>query len=764
MTAAAVPINAGRVRRIRKDLALRRVEVLLEVSRRCAMATRLDDILAVLIEMTSREIDCDRGTLFLNDAETGELYSRVAQGDLTREIRILNTSGIAGHVFQSGEGLIIDDPYGDPRFNASVDERTGYRTRNILCVPVRTMAGDIIGVMQSLNKREGDFSRDDLQLLAEMTSQTAIALQSVRYVEQIDRIRIKEMAFLEMVSEISAELDLSALLGRVVVETTAMLGAERATIFLHDPGTNTLFSRVASGSDFNEIRFPAHLGIAGAVYTSAATMNIPYAYADLRFNPSFDRQTGFFTRSILCVPILNKLGKVIGVTQVLNKKGGVFTDEDEQRLKAFTAQIAIALENSKLFDDVRRMQGYNDSMLQSMSNGVITLDPEGRIVTCNAAGGRIWGAEPGAMIGKALADLIDADSLWVVERLATVKQRGVSDIFPDAALSINGVAKSVNLTVMPLLASEGSKDLGSMLMFDDISSEKRMKSTMARYMDPVIAAQMLDGDAHDLLGGVSAEATIMFTDVRGFTTITEEYGAQGTVSFLNEYFSLMVECIAKEGGMLDKFIGDAIMACFGLPLAHDDDPDRAARTAISMIGEMWRWNADRRQHGLKTVDMGVGLNTDMVVSGNIGSPKRMDYTVIGDGVNLASRLESACKAYSARILASESTVSKLRGTYRMRDIDLVIVKGKTQPVRVFELLDYHDANSFPQLADVVGHFNDGIVDYRAGRWDAAIGRFDTCRRLNPGDTLSKTYIGRCEALRAAPPVGDWDGVWVMQDK
>jgi adenylate cyclase len=764
MTANAAPINAGRARRIRKDLALRRVQVLLEVSRRCALATRLDDILVTLLEMTSRELDCDRGTLFLNDPETGELYSRVAQGDLIREIRILNNSGIAGSVFQSGEGLIIDDPYSDPRFNASVDERTGYRTRNILCVPVRTMAGDIIGVMQSLNKNVGGFSDDDLQLLAEMTSQTAIALQSVRYVEQIDRIRIKEMAFLEMVSEISAELDLSALLGRVVVETTRMLGAERATIFLHDPATNTLFSRVAVGGDFNEIRFPAHMGIAGAVFTSATTMNIPYAYADLRFNPAFDRQTGFFTRSILCVPILNKHGKVIGVTQVLNKKGGVFTDEDEQRLKAFTAQIAIALENSKLFDDVRRMQGYNDSMLQSMSNGVITLDPAGKVVTCNAAGGRIWGGEPLALIGRDFADLVDEAGKWVVERLATVKERGVSDVFPDAALSINGLAKSVNLTLMPLLASEGSKDLGSMLMFEDISNEKRMKSTMSRYMDPVIAAQMLDGDTHDLLGGVSAEATVMFTDVRGFTTITEEYGAQGTVSFLNEYFSLMVECISKEGGMLDKFIGDAIMACFGLPMAHDDDPDRAARTAISMISEMWRWNTDRRQHGLKTVDMGVGLNTDMVVSGNIGSPKRMDYTVIGDGVNLAARLESACKAYSARILASESTVSKLRGTYRMRDIDLVVVKGKTQPVRVFELLDYHDAKSFPHLPDVVGHFNDAIVDYRAARWDSAIGRFENCLKLNPGDALSKTYIGRCETLRAAPPVGDWDGVWVMKDK
>ncbi|NBW83438.1 adenylate/guanylate cyclase domain-containing protein, partial [bacterium] len=212
------------------------------------------------------------------------------------------------------------------------------------------------------------------------------------------------------------------------------------------------------------------------------------------------------------------------------------------------------------------------------------------------------------------------------------------------------------------------------------------------------------------------------------------------------------------------FIGDAIMACFGLPAAHDDDPDRAARAAISMIRELWEWNHERQAQGLKTVDMGVGLNTDMVVSGNIGSPKRMDYTVIGDGVNLASRLESACKAYSARILASETTVNKLRGTYRVRDIDLVVVKGKTQPVRVFEILDFHDNKTFPNLLDVVGHFGEGIEHYRAADWNKAIARFEKCLSLNPDDALSQTYINRCKTLQMQPPAPNWDGVWTMKEK
>jgi len=152
------------------------------------------------------------------------------------------------------------------------------------------------------------------------------------------------------------------------------------------------------------------------------------------------------------------------------------------------------------------------------------------------------------------------------------------------------------------------------------------------------------------------------------------------------------------------------------------------------------------------------------VSGNIGSKKRMDFTIIGDGVNLAARLESACKQYAARILISEFTYKKLRGTYRTREIDLVVVKGKTKPVAVHEVLDYHDDASFPNLMDVVNQFKDGLAKYRAGKWDAAIAAFRKGLRLNPHDTLSKIYIDRCEKLKLNPPQGEWDGVWVMEDK
>ena len=744
---------------------LKDAELLLKVSKLCASLDSLDEVLENLVLITSQEIKCERATLFLNDPVTNELYSRFAQGDLTREIRILNNVGIAGHVFSTGEGLIVPDAYNDPRFNKDVDQQTGFKTSNILCAPVRTAKGNIIGAMQALNKQDGIFENDDLYMLEQITMQAAVALESNIFTERMTKKREQEMKFLDLVADVTAELDLGTLLQRVMSEATRMLNAERSTLFLNDEKTNELFSRIAQGDSVGEIRLPNHLGIAGTVFTSGKSVNIPHAYADLRFNPSFDKQTGFFTRSILCVPITNKDGKVIGVTQALNKKGGPFTEEDESRLKAFTAQVAIALENAKLFDDVQQMKEYNDAVLESMTNGVVTIDDKGKIVTCNKAGLKIFRVNSDEIIQKNAEEFFSNENSIVIERLKVVREEQQSDILMDAALIFNEEQISANLTVMPLLSSDtDSEKLGLMLMVEDISSEKRMKSTMSRYMDPGIADQLLNNSDDDIMGGANTTATVLFSDVRGFTTLTEELGAQGTVSFLNEYFTVMVDCISKEEGMLDKFIGDAIMAAFGLPISHDDDEDRAVRASISMISELWKWNKVRESKGLKPADMGIGLNTDLVVSGNIGSPKRMDYTLIGDGVNLAARLESACKAYSARILISENTFKKLKGTYRVRDVDLVVVKGKTEPVGVYEVLDYHDDTTFPNLMDVVSHFNEGVKLYRQANWSKAINQFEEAIKFNPDDNLSKTYIERCNHLSSNPPEAEWNGVWVMTTK
>lgn len=743
---------------------VRHLQMLLDVSRQMAALDTLDAVLDTLINAAVKEIGGERGTLFLHDPATGELYSRVAQGVTTHEIRMLDDVGVAGAVFHSSQGEIVTDVYDDPRFNREVDQQTGFTTEAILCAPVRNARGETIGVAQVLNKPGSGFDARDLATLQDMTTHCAITLQSMQLVERMELTRQREIEFLDIVSDMTSELELTTLLRRVMSEATRMLDAERSTLFINDERTDELFSHVGEGLDAAEIRLPNTAGIAGSVFSTGRSMNIPYAYADLRFNPDFDRRTGFFTRSILCVPVINKAGRVIGVTQVLNKRGGPFTEEDESRLKAFTAQIAIGLENAKLFADVRAMRNYNESMLQSMSNGVVTFDPDGSVRTCNAAGSRILGRSAEEIVGADLETVFGGDNGWLAERVRRVGETQEAENLVDAQLVLANGSVSANVSVLPLTNDENDS-LGVLVMLEDITSEKRVKSTLSRYMDPGLADQMLaGGNEQEILGGREVRATVLFSDVRSFTTITEQLGAQGTVALLNDYFELMVDCIVEQGGMLDKFIGDAIMAGFGIPVAHDDDEDRALRAGIDMITRLWEWNRGRAERGEAPVDMGLGINTDLVVAGNIGSSKRMDYTMIGDGVNLAARIESACKQYAARILLSEFTVKSLRGVYRLREIDRVIVKGKTAPVAIHECLDYHTPESFPNLMDVLGNFEAGVQQYRLQEWDRAIGYFTEALRANGDDQLSRIYAERCEQLRAAPPGDDWEGVWVMTSK
>lgn len=738
-------------------------DMLLQVTTDLAKTKSLDEALETLVKITTSTIGAERGTIFLNDSSTGELYSRIAQGSFRREIRIMNSKGVAGWVFSHNEGAIIPDAYKDDRFNKAVDVRTGFRTKSILCAPLRTVNGEKIGVSQILNKIDGEFTQDDLELLEAMTEQAAIAIQGNIIVEQVEAARKQELEFLDVVSQVASELELTPLLQKIISTISTMLDCERATLFINDEKTNELYTEVGEGLDEKSIiRFPNHLGIAGTVFTSAKPVNIPHAYADLRFNPSFDKQTGFFTRSILCMPVLNKEGKTIGVSQVLNKRGGSFNQEDEKRLAAFTSQISMGIENAKLFDDVQNQKNYSESILSSMHDAVITIDENKMVRTCNPAGLKVLKlSNLTDVLNRSLIELLGSENSWLTNKLESVDEQ---EEFLDATLLIQGDKLSVNVSTTTLIGQK-NESMGVMIMIEDISSEKRMKSTMSRYMDPELADQLMNaGESDDVMGGKQSTASVLFSDVRSFTTITEELGAQGTVKLLNDYFTIMVDCITDEGGMLDKFIGDAMMCIFGTPIPHEDDPDRAVRAAIRMMTDLKVFNDKRAAEGKMPIDHGMGVNTDSIVSGNIGSPKRMDYTVIGDGVNLAARIESACKQYGAHILISEFTYKAVKATYRTRQVDYVIVKGKTEPVGVFEVLDFHDDDSYPNMIEALGNFNDGYRAWNDGKWDQAIKLFNSVKKINPEDKAAQLYLDRCDYMKKNPPKKEWDGVWVMTSK
>jgi adenylate cyclase len=730
-----------------------------QVSNTIDLNTLLDRIVKIATEVSQ----CERGTLFLNDADSNELVARIAGGDLRQEIRFPNHLGIAGSVFTSGEAVLIPDAYADPRFNQEVDRKTGYRTRNILCAPIRTPAKDIIGVMQLLNHVDGSFSGDDLILLEAVTSQAASALLNARLVEEIQRAREEESRMQEMVASISSELQLRPLLAKIVEVISDLLDADRSTVFLNDRKTNELYSFLAQGMGSGEIRFPNHLGIAGSVFTTGDTMNIPDAYADLRFNQTIDKQTGYRTRTILCMPIRTREGKKLGVTQVVNKKGSPFTKTDERRLAAFTSQVSIAIENATLFDEVANMKNYNESMLESMSNGLVTLDEDGHIQKCNHSFERIFKTMLSDVAGRPADQFFTGANTWISESIGKVVATDHAQVIMDAEVVLSERDRSsVNLNTVPLKGAKGEK-LGTMLVLEDITSEKRVKSTMARYMAKEVAEKLLEA-GEEALGGVCQTATVLFSDIRSFTSLAEVLGPQETVAMLNEYFTVMVDVVFRQGGVLDKFIGDALMALFGVPFKKDDDADRAVKSGIEMLRELRKLNLTRQAAGKKLIKIGVGVNTDEVVSGNIGSMKRMDYTAIGDGVNLASRLESSCKTYGAELIISEFTKRALHDRYKMREIDLVRVQGKTEPVAIFEVLDQCDEQEFPHLQRTIEIFGEGLTHYRDRHWSAGIECFEEALKLNPKDRLAEMYVSRCQHFIDNPPGDDWNGVFVMTTK
>ena len=721
----------------------------------------LDVLFPRLMDVVTETLGADRSSLFLHDQESGELFSRVMQGSVMGEVRFPATLGIAGAVFASGRGEIIPDAYANPLFNREMDQRTGYRTRNMLCVPIRNRKHEVIGITQALNKRDGDFDTEDQHLLEALSHQAASALENARIFEKVDRAQREEALLLEVVSSIASEIVLQPLLQKIIDAATLLLDAQRGSLFLYDPARSELYSQVAGGPTVQEIRFPSNAGIAGECFSAGTPINIPDAYADPRFNPEVDRRTGYQTRNMLCMPITTQHGNSVGVMQILNKRAGTFGPGDEKRLVALCAQAAVSIENAQFFEQVNAARNYNEGILRSMSNGVVTMDASWTITKVNQATARILRRTVEDLEGKTPQQVLGDRNAWILKSLENVRLLSKTDITVDTDLLLeDDVAVSINLTAVPLVSTQ-DQPIGYMLVIEDISMEKRLRNTMSRYMSKAVVDQLLEnGEA--ALGGAGREVSVLFSDIRGFTSISERLGARETVVMLNEYFTAMVDIVFAHNGILDKYIGDMIMAVFGSVMASDSDADDAVEVGNRMMVGLRLLNERRLGTGKDPIHIGVGISTGHVVVGNIGSPKRLEYTVIGDRVNLAERLESANKYYGTSVLLCQYTAAKLHRPALLREIDFIRVRGTTRPLAVFEALDHHTEKSFTRRAEVLQAYAEGLRLYRQRDWTRAAGCFRAASLANPDDKPSRVFWERCQQYVEAPPSESWDGVWTVE--
>jgi class 3 adenylate cyclase/HAMP domain-containing protein len=289
--------------------------------------------------------------------------------------------------------------------------------------------------------------------------------------------------------------------------------------------------------------------------------------------------------------------------------------------------------------------------------------------------------------------------------------------------------------------------------------ERRIRNVFQLYV-PADVIDEIFVNPEKMLVGDNREAAILFSDIRSFTTISEKMSPNELVNSLNRYFSIMVNIIMDKSGIVDKYIGDAIMAIFGAPVAHKNDALSAVLAGLEMSEALSEFNQAQARLGAPEFHIGIGINLGIVTVGNIGCEKKMNYTVIGDSVNTASRLEGLTKVYKEPILFSESVFEKIRGHILCRTIDKVAVKGKTQGTPILTARKHISA----QEKEAWNYHEEAVALYYERRFKESLAVFEKVSRILPNDDCAERFTERCRRYIIAPPPADWDGVEIMHEK
>lgn len=697
----------------------------------------LDEMLRSITLKTGELLNADRTTIWLLDDEKNELFTIVAKDEQGNaiEIRVPNGVGIVGEAAKHKKIINIPyDFYDDSRSTAAqaLDQKNHYRTYTMLTMPLlNEETEELVAVVQLVNKLKPNvnhhapleekidmpgFTQEDEKVFIDFAPSIRLILESSKSFYRTAQKQRAASALMSAVNSLSkASLDLEDTLKQVMDEAKILMNADRSTLWLIDEEKDQLWTKVqlADGT-LRELRIPRTAGFAGMVAQSGEPLLIPFdVYEDERSQTArqTDKETGYRTCSLLCMPVFNADKKLIGVTQLINKtKPGEhptydpnnypnapeqwrasFTRTDQEFMEAFNIQAGIALQNAKLFATVKQQEQRQKDILRSLTNGVISTDKSGHIIAANDSAMQLLDINTNPE-GLCLRDIVHLKTgnfaEWFDAALHPQEDKDRQQYYPkqELCLSANGTEQSINLTINSMAdVADPTQVNGALVVIEDISDEMQVKNLMYKYMTPEVAEALLaSGDTG--LGGKRKEVSVLFSDIRSYTTLTEKLKAEEVVTLLNAYFEEMVDAVFTYGGTLDKYIGDALMAVFGSPAPLEDHAWCAMQAAISMRQRLAAFNTERQRQGKIPIQVGMGIHSDEVVSGNIGSSKRMELTSIGDGVNLASRLEGTSKQYGVDIVISEQTYYRYQDRIVVRELDFITVKGKTQPVTIYELV------------------------------------------------------------------------------
>jgi PAS domain S-box-containing protein len=374
---------------------------------------------------------------------------------------------------------------------------------------------------------------------------------------------------------------------------------------------------------------------------------------------------------LLVAAILQKL-----VEQYETRSKALVRSQQEQ-LRAYSQQLETQL--IQVGAEFQTLQDFNESILQSMTSGLLVADKDShRILKVNRAMERLSGISATAMLGKTVEEVFAGWSGLPLDDFADeIKRHGSITLHKHRVLTARGHVHYHSIHGEVFYNQRG-ENRGVLVLVDDISETEILRDTFSRFLSQQVMEQILLDTELRSLRSTRRDVTVLFADIRNFTAFAEEHPPEQVVDVLNDYFDMMVHVLFAYQGTLDKFLGDGLLALFGTPLAQPDHPQRAVRAAIDIQRATIRLNATRQRHGLPTLHIGIGINNGEAIVGNIGSEKRMEYTVIGDMVNVAQRLQA--QARGGEILIGASTLPHVQPMVTVYDTVETRIRGRRQPV------------------------------------------------------------------------------------
>jgi adenylate cyclase len=491
---------------------------------------------------------------------------------------------------------------------------------------------------------------------------------------------------------VNSTLELDSVLQTVMDTIVRLTRAERGFLMLRDE-KGEMETRIARNWEQESIN-PGEFAVSRTIIQRVIEAGEPVLTTNAQEDPRFGDQesvVAYNLRSILCVPLKVK-NELIGVIYADNRiRSGIFSENERDLLTAFGNQAAVAIDNARLFSSLRHtlaevteLKNLMDNIFASIASGVITADIQDQITLCNRAAEGILGHPATEIIGHSLADALPEVVENITEFLTAVRNtdRPVVGLEISHALPERGLV-DWRLNLSPLKDANQTTQ-GVAIVLDDLTERKHLEAQrrlFERMVSPAVIEQL---DPNSLqLGGKRMDLTVLFADIRGFTSFSETVSPEQLVAVLNRYLAAMAEAVLSQEGTIDKFLGDAIMAWFNAPIPQPDHTLRAVKASLAM-----RQAVEGLYQELPSdfhLAFGVGIHYGDAVLGLIGTDQRLEYTAISDSVNTAKRIQE--NSARNQILISKEAYQRVKGSVKAQHYAPMMVKGKSQPVEVYEVLD-----------------------------------------------------------------------------